>query len=198
MRPEGVLPPRTVGIAQEPPVSNAKLAIVLFIASEAMLFTGLIVGYVVLRGGSDGFAGMDPLPVGLAGFSSSILLGSSIALFSAQRAIAMNRLKTFRWGTLLALTMGLLFIALQGVEWNRLVGAGLFPESNVHSGIFYALSGIHGLHVFGGLVLLVILVVRAFRGAFTPRKRNFVIVTAYYWHFVTLVWLALFTMLFVL
>jgi heme/copper-type cytochrome/quinol oxidase subunit 3 len=189
---------RPLAMRPEPPVSNARLAIILFVASEAMLFASLIAGYVVLRGGSDGFVGMEPLPVGLAWLSMSVLLASSVVLVAAQRALNRGNRRLFNRGSLAAFLLGLLFLALQIVEWGRLVAGGLVPESNVHSGIFYALSGIHGVHVVGGLLLLAILAIRALRGAFGPGKRNFVVVAAIYWHFVTLVWAALFLMLFVL
>lgn len=186
------------GVAtHEPPIANARLAMMLFVASEAMLFTGLVAGYVVLGYGSRGFEGMPVLPLGLAPYATAVLAASSGALVAAGRAIAAGRASASRW-SLATLALGTLFLGLQALEWMRMVGDGLLPESGVNSGMLYVIGGVHGLHVAGGLVFLGILAVRAMRAPRDARTRSFATTAALYWHFVTLVWLTLFLMLYVL
>jgi heme/copper-type cytochrome/quinol oxidase subunit 3 len=187
--------PPSVGVAA-PPISNARLATILFIASEVMLFAGLVVGYVVLRFGSDGFEGMRSLPVGLTAVSTPILLLSSIALVISIRALRQGRMSTFRLGALASLILGSAFLLLQVIEWTHLTGDGLIPAGSVHSGMFYLLSGVHGLHVVLGLVILAMLAVQGYRGKLAPQSGGITAVAPIYWHFVTIVWLALFVMIF--
>jgi len=181
-----------------PLVSNASLATILFVVAEVMLFVGFVSGYVVLRYGSNQFMGMPSLPMGLTIYSTPVLVASSltlIAAWGAHRHGAAGRVRSMSLATLL---LGLLFVLLQGIEWNRLISEGLIPATSVASGMFYLLSGVHGLHVAGGLVLLGILVVKARSGNISSRKTNFLTVASIYWHFVTLLWVTLFVMIFLL
>lgn len=182
---------------REPPISNARLAMLLFVMSEAMLFAGLITGYVVLGFGSDDFAGMRQLPLGLAPYATLVLIASSIMLAIAQRAMRLDGIRARR-ATVSALGLGAVFLGLQAIEWTDLVGVGILPETGVNSGMLYVIGGMHGLHVLGGLVLLALLGVRTLRAPHTRPTRNFATVAALYWHFVTIVWVTLFLMMYVL
>ncbi len=191
--------PRELGYSsRKPPISNTSLATMLFLAAEAMLFVGMIAGYVVLRFGSNDFQGMETLPVGLTAVSTPLILLSSLTLIATQRAFSKGKNSPIRLWAVLTLLLALLFLAFQLVEWNHLLGEGLDPDNNVSNGMFYMLTGIHGLHVLGGLILLAILAVRAARNSMTAKRKNFMTLTSYYWHFVTLVWIALFCMMFLL
>lgn len=181
-------------MAHEPPISNARLGMILFVAAEVMLFSGLIVGYVVLRFGSGNFNGAT-LPIGFTGASTVVIAASSVMLILASRGLGRNDRRLARIGSLGALLLGMLFLGLQVLEWNQLMHGGLAPGTNVLGGMFYALSWAHALHVLGGLVLLAVLVAGAFRHGW-PRRPNLPVAVAIYWHFVTVVWLALFAMLF--
>lgn len=182
---------------QDPPISNARLAMLLFVASEAMLFAGLIAGYVILGYGSGGFAGMRDLPMGLAPVAVLVLLASSAALLMAQREYRVGAPTSARW-PLLALVLGTLFLAIQALEWTTLLGSGIPPESAVNAGMLYVVGGVHGLHVVGGLVLLALLATRSLRSPTAEATRTAATITALYWHFVTLVWITLFLMLYIL
>lgn len=177
-------------------LSNARLGIILFIAAEMMLFAGLIAGYVVLRFGSGNFEGMDRLPVGLTGISTALLIASSISIVIAGQGLKHGAVGRFKQASLAALLLGIGFLLLQVIEWNQLIESGASPDVNVYGGMFYALSWVHGAHVLGGIVLLAVLAIRAFGNKFSPARRNFVVVASIYWHFVTLVWLGLFVILF--
>ena len=182
---------------RQPPISNARLAMLLFVASEAMMFAGLIAGYVVLDHGSSGFAGMPSLPMGLAPVGVAVLLASSAALVLAQLAMRDGSRSASRL-TVGALLLGTAFLAIQAVEWVRLVQGGLLPETSVNTGMLYVVGGVHGLHVAGGLVVLAVLTARALRAPSSDRTRSFGLTAGLYWHFVTIVWITLFTMLYLL
>jgi cytochrome c oxidase subunit 3 len=189
-------------VAPEPPISNGRLAMMLFISSEAMMFAGLVTGYVVLGFGSDDFAGMRVLPLGLVPYATLVLVASSAALIAAQRAARVTHTGTSRnaigrW-TLIALLLGILFLGLQAVEWTHLIGSGILPGTGVNSGMVYTIGGMHGLHVIGGLVILAMLATRAMRAPASRKTRGFVTVAALYWHFVTLIWVTLFSMMYIL
>ena len=182
---------------QTQPISNARLGMMLFVASEAMLFTGLIAGYVVLGYGSNGFRGMTSLPLGLSPVALAVLLASSGALVRAQRAVRDGLGSAARW-SIAALLLGTAFLALQAVEWTHLLDAGMLPGSAINAGMLYVLGGVHGVHVAGGLVVLGLLVARALRAPGEERTRTAATITALYWHFVTLVWVTLFLMLYII
>lgn len=183
-------------VRAEPPISNARLGMMLFVASEAMLFTGLIAGYVVLGFGSGGFSGMRALPLGLAPIALAVLVASSAALVMAQRAVRASA-SASRW-SLAALALGTLFLGIQAIEWMSLLGDGMLPASAVNAGMLYVVGGVHGLHVVVGLVLLALFAVRAVRTPLAPATRTAATITALYWHFVTIVWITLFLMLYIL
>jgi cytochrome c oxidase subunit III len=184
--------------ATRPALGNATLGMMLVVAAELMFFIGLISGYIVLRYGSANFGGMPGMPVTLPAINTLVLVLSSLALLQSQRASRARDLKMERLGALGALVFGALFLLLQGVEWNTLIGSGWIPVHGINSGLFYLLSGMHALHIIGGLVLLSMLWFRIARKS--PRRSVLVSlrVAAIYWHFVTLVWIALFLMMFIL
>ena len=189
---------RQIGIgAPGPAMSNASLGTILFSVAELMLFVGLIAGYIVLRFGSDHFSGMPHLPMGLTIVSTPVLLLSSLALVAAQRAVGQGRMESVKRGAIVALLLGLAFLALQGIEWSRLIEQQLIPSSSVASGMFYLLSGVHGVHVVVGLVLLAILSLRINAGRVGRLHHSILTISSIYWHFVTLLWVTLFYMIFI-
>jgi cytochrome c oxidase subunit 3 len=163
-----------------------------------MFFIGLISGYIVLRYGSGNFGGLPGMPVTLPAINTAVLLASSLALLQAQRASRRGDEKLERLGSLGALVGGVLFLVLQGIEWSTLLRSGWLPVGSIASGLFYLLSGMHGLHIIGGIVLLAILWQRVSRGGVRRKILVSLRIAAIYWHFVTLVWLALFAMMFIL
>jgi cytochrome c oxidase subunit 3 len=169
----------------------------LFVATETMLFAGLVTGYIVLGFGSRGFDGMPTLPLGITPIATAVLLLSSISLIRAQRVVRRGSRDGGRW-TMIALALGTLFLGMQAFEWSRMLGDGLFPGSGVNAGMLYVLGGMHALHVVGGLIILAIFGVRALRAPGAVATRRFSMVAALYWHFVTIVWITLFMMLFIL
>jgi cytochrome c oxidase subunit 3 len=173
-----------------------------FLASEAMLFSGLICGYMVLRAGAGSAWQM---PEGLKGgfvliktiAATACLLASSFTLhFSESRLI-----KGTRYGKvllILTILLGTLFLSNQADEWRNLFHEGFwFNTAGIMGSCFFVLTGFHGCHVAIGVLLLIISLIRAFTGKITPHKHGFLECTGLYWHFVDVVWVFLFTILYI-
>jgi cytochrome c oxidase subunit III len=174
-----------------------------FLASEAMLFAGLISGYMILRSGAgSGWL----LPEGLKGgltlvktaIATLLLLSSSVTLhFSESRLIRQTRGGKFL--LLLTIVLGSLFLANQADEWKNLYHEGFwFNTAGIMGSSFFVLTGFHGMHVFIGVLLLISALVRAFMGRVTPSRHGFLECVGLYWHFVDVVWVFLFTILYIL
>jgi cytochrome c oxidase subunit 3 len=174
-----------------------------FLASEAMLFAGLISGYMILRSGAgSGWL----LPEGLKGgltlvktaIATILLLSSSVTLhFSESRLIRQTRGGKFL--LLLTIVLGSLFLANQADEWKNLYHEGFwFNTAGIMGSSFFVLTGFHGMHVFIGVLLLISALVRAFLGKVTPSRHGFLECVGLYWHFVDVVWVFLFTILYIL
>lgn len=174
-----------------------------FLASEAMLFAGLICGYMVLRGGAG--AGWQ-MPDALKNAETMIktiiatlcLISSSFTLHFAEGRL----IKHTKGGIgLLVLTifLGGIFLTNQALEWANLHGEGFwFNTTGIMGSSFFVLTGFHGLHVFIGVLLLISTLLRALGGKFTPQRHGFLECTGLYWHFVDIVWVFLFTILYIL
>jgi cytochrome c oxidase subunit 3 len=174
-----------------------------FLASEAMLFAGLISGYMVLRSGAGaGWQLPEALKGGWTLFKTSIatglLLSSSVTLhFSESRLIRHTR--GGKLLLLLTIVLGSLFLANQADEWKNLFFEGFwFNTAGIMGSSFFVLTGFHGMHVFIGVLLLISALVRAFLGKVTPSRHGFLECVGLYWHFVDVVWIFLFTILYIL
>jgi heme/copper-type cytochrome/quinol oxidase subunit 3 len=99
-----------------------------------------------------------------------------------------------RWGLAIALVLGSVFLVLQGVEYSR---ESASATHDAYGSLFYTITGFRGAHVFVGLLMLAVVLVRAWRGHFARRRHEAVTNAALYWHFVDAVWLAVFTSLYV-
>lgn len=178
----------------EPVISNARLALLMFLAAEAMFFTGLIGAFLVFRLGSVVWppAFQPRLPVEVTGVNTAILLASGFTMHWALRAVRAGRPTwLMRWLLTTAL-LGVVFLAVQGYEWIRLVRFGLTVSSGVYGATFYTLIGCHGLHVLGAVLWLLVVAAVAGRGRFTERNHAGVELCAMYWTFVVGLWPVLF------
>ncbi len=170
---------------------TGKLGFALFLASLGMLFAGSLVGYLVIRVRADAWPppGMPRLPSGLW-ISTALLLISSGTVEWAARAVRAGRSA----GPGLAATwaLGAIFLVLQVVNWSTLMAADLTASSNLYGFTFFMLTGLHGVHVIGGLIPMTVVTLEAFRGAYTPDAHGGVTYSAMYWHFLDGVWLIMF------
>jgi cytochrome c oxidase subunit 3 len=176
------------------------VGMLLFISSEVMFFGGLFATYFSARASFAGTWGpplgapeLEILPVPLP--ITLILLTSSLTMHWAVRAIARGDSGRLRLWLVVTLGLGLVFLAGQVYDYTTL-GFGI--SDGVYGTVFYTLTGFHGAHVFGGVVGLSILTARAGQGQFSARNHVAVEAVSYYWHFVDVVWVALFTTLYLL
>jgi cytochrome c oxidase subunit III len=190
-------PVSTIPDVREPAVSNTRLAIVIVITAESMLFAGLIGMFLVFRLSQNWPPPDLPrLPVGITALNSVVLFASLVPLTRALRGARAHD-GTGRGGVQIAALLGGLFLAVQGVEWLRLLAHGLTPGSSVYGGTFYLLIGTHGLHVLVAVVWLTVLAVlerRARRGWSSWAGLE---MCTLYWYFVCGLWAVLFPLVYI-
>ena len=182
-----------------PPVDRAKFAIWLFLATEVMFFTGLIGTYLVLRIGTTSWP--DPerrLAVGVTAANTFLLITSSWTMVRALHAIQKGSQKGLvRWlgGTILG---GAAFVSVQAFEYLELIHHGSLPKVDIFWSTFYTMTGFHGLHVVVGVIWLLAIWISAVRGRFSAQNYLRVELAGLYWHFVDLVWVLLFTIVYLM
>lgn len=203
------LPPRLSMVSQmvtaegvvEPAPSlrldNTKLGMWVFLASEIMFFSALIAIFLVfkLRGLMDTEGALN-IPLGA--LNTFILIVSSFTVVMSLEAIQEGRQTRFQLLLLATLALGSTFITIQGVEWSELFSHGIAPNTSMFGTAFFVLTGFHGLHVLGGLAWLTITLLRAFQGDFTRIKNRGIEMFGLYWHFVDIVWIILFTIIYLI
>lgn len=181
-------------------LSHAKLGTWSFLASEIMLFGGLISAYVILRSGSSHMAipprSMMGVPV--ATFNTFALITSSVTMVLAIAAIKANDVQKFARYIACTIGGGLIFLMVKAYEYNHKWHEGITISSNLFGSFYYTLTGLHVLHVTGGIFLLLFILVTGLRGAYSPSNHERVEAAGLYWHFVDLVWVILFPILYLL
>jgi len=181
-------------------LDNLRLAILFFIGAESMFFAALISALFVLRLGTPVWPPpLQPrLPVGVTGVNTLVLLASSWAMLAAGRALRHDDRRALIRGLAAAAALGMLFLAVQGYEWARLVSFGLTVTSGTYGTTFYTLIGTHALHVFGALIWLGVTLALAARGSFSSVRTSPVRACAMYWHFVVGLWPILYVTVYLL
>ncbi|MCC3271440.1 heme-copper oxidase subunit III [Arthrobacter zhangbolii] len=185
---------------------------VVWLSSELMFFAALFAMYFTLRSTSSDLWAMETekLNVPFAFVNTVILVSSSFTcqagVFAAERLQARRTgglLKLSRWGMtewfLLTFVLGAIFVSVQAYEYAMLVSEGVSLSSNSYGSAFYLTTGFHGLHVAGGLIAFLFIIGRAYAAKrFGHFEATSAIVTSYYWHFVDVVWIALFVIIYFL
>lgn len=163
----------------------------LFLASLGMLFAASMVAYLVIRVRADAWPppGMPSLPGGLW-FGTALLLASSGTVEWARRSIRAG--KTAGPGMAATWLLGVAFLVAQWLNWQALLAAEVSAATNLYGFTFYTMTGLHGLHVIGGLLPMTFVTVQAFRGTYTAGRHRGVTYSAVYWHFLGVVWLVMF------
>lgn len=191
-------PPRSTPFAQrDERFAAGTLGIWLFLVSLGVLFAATVVGYFVVRysAGAEATADLPALPRALW-LSTLILLISSGSMHIALLGVRAGRPGQLRFGLLATTLLGFGFLAMQVLCWTQWAGplAEAIADSQARFIItgFYVLTGIHGLHVIGGIVPLTIVALRSWRGVYEPSYYPGVRYCAMYWHFLDAVWLTLF------
>jgi cytochrome c oxidase subunit III len=175
---------------------------IVWLSSELMFFAGLFAMYFSIRstdlGQQEWAKHTEVLQLPYALTFTTILVLSSITcqmgVFCAERGDVYGLRRWFA----LTFVMGLAFVLGQANEYRHLVGEGIKINADGYGSMFYLTTGFHGLHVIGGLVAFIFFMVRTTLTRFTPAQATAAIVVSYYWHFVDLVWIALFSMIYFL
>ncbi len=173
------------------------LGMLLFIISEIMVFGAFFTAYFFIRvvGGADWPGGEKDLPKLIAGFNTAILVSSSFTLHWAESCIKVDNHRGLQAGIVTTFLLGATFLF---VQINEYVHIGFAPQDHAQGTIFYGLTGLHGAHVAIGLVLLIMATVRAFRGHYSPEEHRGVEVPGIYWHFVDVMWVIVFSTVYLL
>jgi heme/copper-type cytochrome/quinol oxidase subunit 3 len=189
---------------------NGKLGIWLFLASEVMLFGALFSSYVLLRTGAAHWPPIEPgeaaqlssqiLNVPLATLNTAVLITSSITMVMAWASLKLNSLPRFRLYLGATIVLALVFLVVKYFEYSHKFEQGHFPSHNNFYAIYFTLTGLHGLHIVGGILVNFYLLTLGSKlwktdpEQFTNRIEN----AGLYWHFVDLVWIFLFPALYLL
>ena len=173
---------------------------IVWLSSELMFFAALFAMYFSIRAADYGLwrEHTPKLNIPYATVNTIILVLSSVTcqlgVFAAEKGDVFG---LRRW-YLVTLAMGTFFVLGQANEYRHLVEEGTTIPSGVYGTVFYLATGFHGLHVIGGLIAFIFLLIRTKLSKFTPAQATAAIVVSYYWHFVDVVWIALFAMIYFL
>jgi len=188
------------GYATNTGISNTKLAMWLFLGSECLLFGGLITTFLLYK---HPLPGTGPSPhelydIPFTSISSFVLLMSSLTMVLAVTAIERNDQARFRLWVVATALLGAVFISGQVYEFQSFLAEGMGYTTNRSSSAFYTLTGFHGVHVTVGIIMLVSLLLLSLRGHLPSAKAEAVEVVGLYWHFVDVVWILIFTVVYLI
>lgn len=186
------------------PESWGKLGMWIFLAGDAVGFGVLLAAYGVARASSgDWPPPADHLGINIPGFMTFLLICSSVTMVKALEAIRHGRMGAARRFLLMTIAGGLLFLGMQGYEWTHLIEQGMRVFGNpwgatLFGASFFIITGFHGLHVTGGVIYLGVITAAISR--VPDREYDYMIteILGLYWHFVDLVWIMVFTLIYLL
>jgi heme/copper-type cytochrome/quinol oxidase subunit 3 len=188
------------GFATNTGISNTKLGMWLFLGSECLLFGGLITTYLLYRVPSPG-TGIGPselFDIPFTSITSFVLLMSSLTMVLAVSALEAGDHFKFRLWTVATALLGSVFISGQVYEFTVFAREGMGYTLNRSSSAFYTLTGFHGVHVTLGIVMLVAMLLFSFRGHMPRERAETAEVVGLYWHFVDVVWILIFTVVYLI
>ena len=178
-------------------VEAPTLGMLLFIISEVMIFGAFFTAYFFIR-----IVNHDPwpspgttLPENVAGVNTAIMLSSSLTLHWASTSIKNGNSFGLKAGMLSTFLLGLTFLT---VQINEYIHIGFAGHDSAQATVFYSLTGLHGAHVLIGLCALAMVTIRAFRGHYSPENHRGVEVPGIYWHFVDIMWIVVYTTVYVI
>jgi cytochrome c oxidase subunit III len=192
--------------------SAGSLGMWVFLVTEVMFFGGLFTGYSVYRRAyPQAFAeGSHHLDILLGGFNTAVLIGSSLTMALAVRAAQLGRRKGIIWFMVLTILLGGVFLGVKVVEYSHKFHEGLVPGSHfnmnlpnaaqvqLYFGFYFAMTGMHALHMVIGVGIMLVIIWMAHKNRFTTEYYAPVEITGLYWHFVDIVWIFLFPLLYLI
>ena len=197
-RREALRRAKTPPPSTEPPISNARIAVVVLLVAETMFFSGLIGAYLVFRGEAPFWPPPDlpRLPLAVTWVNTIVLVASGFTMVNAVRAARRDRQAALRRDLAITALLGITFLVIQGSEWVRLVGHGLTLSSGMYGATFYTLIGTHAVHVLGAVLWLALVGWWARGGHFNGGRDAAVEACAIFWIFVIALWIALFALVY--
>lgn len=180
-------------------LSNTKLGMWVYLGSDCLLFGSLISTYLLLRHRSvQGPGPKDVFDIPFTSVSSFVLLMSSLTMALAVSSIARGDVQRNRAWLATTAMLGAVFIGGQVYEFTTFYREGLGYTTNIFGSAFYTLTGFHGIHVSVGIVMLMSLLVMSLRGNLGPDRAEAVEIIGLYWHFVDIVWILIFTVVYLI
>ncbi len=177
-------------------LNHLKLGMWLFIATEVMFFGGLLSAFLHYKVNNPSPSEAALLDIVLVGINTFVLLTSSFTVVLGLSAIQQNQRRNFALFMGLTILLGSAFLAGQGYEFVHLYREGMTLNSSVYGSSFFTLTGFHGLHVLVGIVWAAVTMIRGIRGTYSSDRYEAVEVFGLYWHFVDIVWIVLFTLIY--
>jgi cytochrome c oxidase subunit 3 len=189
-------------------ISNVVLGMLLFLTSEVMFFAGLFAAYFAVRAKAPQWPPINPESVPpapfhleilpLVGPATVLLILSSLTCQMAVWGIRRGDRVAFVRNIAVTFVIGIVFLVMQAIDYVELGEEGLSLASGPYGTTYFTLTGFHGAHVFGGVVMLGVVLYRGMAGQFSARHHDAVEATSLYWHFVDIVWILLFSLLYLL
>jgi cytochrome c oxidase subunit III len=184
-------------------ISNPILGMLLFITSEVMFFAGLFAAYFSTRAANQAsttWTQWQPLlnPLSLILVATIILIASSFTCQFAIWSIRKGDRTGFIRNIAITFVLGITFLVLQAYDYSLLFGEGMTLGSSEFGTTYFTLTGFHGAHVFGGVLMLGVILYRGMSGQFSSKHHDAVEAVSLYWHFVDVVWIVLFSVLYLL
>ena len=193
--------PYTVEVRRDTGLTNGKIGIWLFLASEVMLFGALFASYILIRTGNPHWPrGATILNVPLATFNTIVLISSSVTMVMAWASLKLNEFGKFKMHLGATIALSLVFLVVKFFEYEHHLVLGEGPAHSTFLAIYFTMTGLHGLHILGGVVVNGYLLGPGAKMWKTEPERftNRIEIAGLYWHFVDLVWIFLFPMLYLL
>ena len=194
--------PYTVEERADTGLNNVKIGMWLFLASEVMLFGGLFAGYILLRAGSETWPHGSEfgLSIPLAFVNTLVLISSSVTMVMAWASLMRKDFSKYKLYMLFTVLGGVGFMVIQAIEYNAKFHHGYFPETHNFLALYFTLTGLHALHVIGGMVVNAYYLGPGSKMWHTNPQQftNRVETAGLFWHFVDLVWIFLFPILYLL
>lgn len=175
---------------------NKMYGFIVFLLSESVIFLSFFAAYIITKTTTDNWLppGVSGLEIVEPGINTVILVSSSFTIFLAEGALKKHNLWMYRLFLVLTMAMGSYFLYGQAVEWG---GLEFGFTTGVFGGLFYLLTGFHGLHVFTGILLQTIVLLRSFLPGNFDNGHYGVDATSLFWHFVDVIWIILFLLIYV-
>lgn len=179
-------------------LDHRKLGFWTFLASESVFFMSLIIVFIIYSGRSTSGPGHELLDIPITAFNTFVLLTSSLAMVLSVDAARRSDQRGLKFWLLMTILMGSFFVGVQVYEYRKLMHEGLTLTSNLFGMTFYTLTGFHGAHVTVGVLWLIATLIKAWRGRFGADNYIPVDVAGLYWHFVDLVWVFIFPVVYLI